>query len=253
MRENIHCFASLDSTNTACRRLAQSGAPDGTVVIARQQTAGRGRMGRHFESPEGLGLYLSILWRPLCAAESLMSLTSLAAVAAMNAIKKVCGVTCSVKWPNDLVLGGKKLAGILTESVLSPDGKVEFVILGIGINLLQKAEDFSPEVSAIATSLLQKTGMAIDPDALAAELVDELDNLYKNILPDPDLWREEYLRACINIGKAVEIIRPDGTRQTAQARDIDGQYGLVVQYPDGGVETLRSGEVSVRGLHGYAE
>ena len=253
MRGRIQYYPSLDSTNLECRRLAEKGAPDGTVVIADCQTAGRGRLGRSFESPQGLGLYLSVLWHPHCAAESLLPLTALAAVAAVRAVERVSGIRCGIKWPNDLVLHGKKVAGILTESSLCENGAVSCVIVGIGINLRQRPGDFSPDVAVIASSLEAESGTSVDGAALADALIAELDTLYAEALPHPERWVAEYRAACLNPGRAVQVIRPDGTRLRARALDIDAQFGLMVQYPDGTVETLRSGEVSVRGLYGYAE
>lgn len=247
-----HCTV-LDSTNAHCRRMAARGAPSGTVVIAERQTAGRGRMGRSFESPAGMGLYLSILWRPHCTPEQLLPLTALCAVAAVRTIRRVCGIDCAIKWPNDLVLHSKKIAGILTESVPDVTGMVDYVIVGIGINLRQRPGDFSPDVAAIATSLRQETGVTVDRDVLAAALIEELDTLYRDILPHPEQWLAEYRAGCLNLGKTVQVICPDGTRRRATALDIDERFSLTVQYPEGTVETLRSGEVSVRGLYGYAE
>lgn len=108
-RPKVYHFKTVDSTNTVCKRLAMEGAPDGTAVIAARQTAGRGRMGRHFESPEGMGLYLSMLWRPVTSPEGLLPLTAMASACAAEAIRRVTGADVRIKWPNDLVLHGKKL------------------------------------------------------------------------------------------------------------------------------------------------
>ena len=153
-RENLHVLETVDSTNSFCRRLALEGAPDGTAVLADCQTAGRGRRGRSFQSPAGKGLFFSILWRPDCAPEELLPLTALSAVAVCRAIQRVTGVRPQIKWPNDLVLGGRKLAGILTEMSLEGEsGHVSHVVVGIGINVHQQPEDFAGEVADIATSL----------------------------------------------------------------------------------------------------
>ena len=122
----------VDSTNNVCKTLAAQGADD-TAVIARRQTAGKGRLGRSFRSPEG-GLYLSVLWRG-CPAEQLLTVTPLAAVAVCRAIEQTCGAVCGIKWCNDVVLNGKKLCGILTESSLRPDGGAEWLVVGIGVNV----------------------------------------------------------------------------------------------------------------------
>ncbi len=252
MDKNIPRLTVLEtttSTNDVCKDLARRGAPDGAAVIARHQTAGRGRRGRSFQSPAGLGLYLSILWRPHCAPEQLLPLTSLVAVAAAQAVEQVGGVTVGIKWPNDLILQGKKLAGILTESALTADGRVDYVVAGIGINCRQRTEDFGGEVADIATSLAMVTGKDVSHDALAEELLRRLDILRRDVLFAPETWLEEYRRRCITLGKTVKIVQ---TGAVVTAVDIDERYGLVVE-ENGQRTTYRSGEVSVRGLYGYTE
>ena len=167
----VYHYDTLDSTNTQCKRLAAEGV-ESAVVTADCQTAGRGRMGRRFQSPPGLGLYLSVLWRTGLAAGTLPMITPLAAVAVCRAIEGVCGLRCGIKWPNDLLLGGRKVCGILTESAFRPDGTPDWVIVGIGVNVSQTADDFSPDVAAIATSLRHQLGRDVSRDALAQALVE---------------------------------------------------------------------------------
>lgn len=235
----------VDSTNNVCKTLAAQGA-DNTAVIARRQTAGKGRLGRSFRSPEG-GLYLSVLWRG-CPAGQLLTVTPLAAVAVCRAIQQVCGAVCGIKWCNDVVLAGRKLCGILTESQLRPDGGAEWLVVGIGVNVAQTT--FPADIADTATSLAL-CGYEVDRDALALAILAELDGLRK-ALPHPDAWRAEYRARCVNMGKTVRVLRGGEARQ-ARALDIDGEFGLTVAYEDGGRETVRSGEVSVRGLYGYIE
>ena len=235
----------VDSTNNVCKTLAAQGADD-TAVIARRQTAGKGRLGRSFRSPEG-GLYLSVLWRG-CPAGQLLTVTPLAAVAVCRAIEQTCGAVCGIKWCNDVVLDGKKLCGILTESSLRPDGGAEWLVVGIGVNVAQTT--FPADIADTATSLAL-CGYEVDRDALALAILAELDGL-REALPHPDAWRAEYRARCVNMGKAVRVLRGGEARQ-ARALDIDGEFGLTVAYEDGGRETVRSGEVSVRGLYGYIE
>ena len=252
-RDNFRVLSETDSTNSACRRLALEGAPDGTVVLADCQTAGRGRRGRSFQSPAGKGLFFSILWRPDCAPEQLLPLTALSAVAVCRAIQQVCGAQAQIKWPNDLVLSGRKLAGILTEMALEGEsGHVSHVVVGIGINVHQRLTDFDGEVAQIATSLDMALGGSVCRAQLAAALLEEMDILRREVLFAPEKWLAEYRAACLNIGKTVQLIWGEG-REPAQALAVDDRYGLVVRHRDGRVETLRSGEVSVRGLYGYAE
>ncbi len=248
-RRSVAVLDTVTSTNDVCKQMACEGAPDGAAVLARHQTTGRGRLGRSFQSPKGLGLYLSILWRVDCLPEQLLPLTSLAAVAAARAVERVGGVQVGIKWPNDLVLNGKKVAGILTESALTPDGRIDHVVVGIGINCHQKQEDFAGEVADIATSLDMTTGNYVNQDALAEELLKQLDILRREVFFSPEKWLEEYRSRCITLGKKVKIVQTD---TVATALDVDEQYGLVVE-ENGQRKTYRSGEVSVRGLYGYME
>jgi len=241
-------FDEADSTNNVCKTLAAQGADD-TAVIARRQTAGKGRLGRSFQSPEG-GLYLSVLWRG-CPAGQLLTVTPLAAVAVCRAIQQVCGAVCGIKWCNDVVLDGKKIGGILTESSLRGDGSAEWVVLGIGINAAQRQEDFSPEVAEMATSLAA-AGYAAPPEKLAEALLAELEAMRAQ-LPCPGPWQEEYRRRCVNIGRTVQVLR-GGTARRAAALDVDSDFALAVRYEDdGSTEAVHSGEVSVRGLYGYTD
>ena len=252
----LRCFEELDSTNNYAKTLAQSGAPDGTAVIADSQTAGRGRMDRSFQSPKGQGVYLSVLLRPQLPPESLPPVTALAGVAVCAAVERVCGVRPGLKWPNDPVLNGKKLCGILTEMSLEAEtGRVQSLVLGIGVNILQKPEDFAPEIRETATSLFQALERPVSRPQLTAALLEELDRAYA-ALRSGDLsdYLAAYRRDCVNLGKTVQLIPfGGGARETAQAVDIDGEFSLVVRGADGREKTVRSGEVSVRGLWGYAE
>ena len=248
MREHIHWLGTVDSTNLVCKRMAAEGAPDGTVVMADAQTAGRGRLGRSFQSAQGLGLYLSVLWRPQTPPEEWMALPALCAVAACRAICRVCGLEAQIKWPNDLIYGGKKLGGILTESVLLEGAAA--VVLGIGINVSHRAADFEGEVRHMASSLETATGSSVSRQALAAALVEELDALRIVAFDEPTLWLEEYRRRCVTVGREVQVLS-GGTAHHALALDVDEGYGLRVRYADGSEETVRAGEVSVRGLYGY--
>ena len=242
---NVLRYDTVDSTNNVCKALAARGL-DNTAVIARAQTAGKGRLGRSFRSPEG-GLYLSALWRD-CPAEQLLTVTPLAAVAVCRAVERLCGAACGIKWCNDVVLHGKKLCGILTEASLLPDGGAAWLVVGIGVNVEQTA--FPPDIADVATSLVLQ-GLDVSPDALADAILAQLTAL-RAALADPAEWLAEYRRRCVNLGRPVRILRGDASRQ-ATALAIDEQFGLTVQYENGETETVRSGEVSVRGLYGYIE
>lgn len=247
----LHCLETIDSTNTYAKKLAMSGAPDGTVVIANDQTAGRGRMGRTFQSPKDKGIYLSVLLRPEMEPQRLMPVTAMAGIAVADAVEAVCGVRPGLKWPNDPVIGNKKLCGILTEMSLEGEtGRVQYLVLGIGINVGQA--DLTEDVAAIATSLSAYLGRPVSRPQLAAALIKELEKLYET-LKGGDLSRylAAYRRDCVNLGKTVQLLGED--REVVTAVDIDGEFGLVVRTEDGREKTVRSGEVSVRGMYGYVE
>ena len=155
----LFCYDQVDSTNTRVKQLALEGAQDGTVVVANCQTAGRGRMNRVFQSPRDQGIYLTALLRPQLPPDRLMMVTAMAGVAVCEAVEQICGVRPGLKWPNDPVLNGKKLCGILTElSLEGESGRLQYLAVGIGVNVGQRAEDFAPEVRPVATSLLQELG-----------------------------------------------------------------------------------------------
>ena len=249
----LHCLDTIDSTNSYAKRIAMTGAPEGTVVIANDQTAGRGRMGRQFQSPRDKGIYLSVLLRPEMEPQRLMPVTAMAGVAVCDAVEKVCGVRPGLKWPNDPVIGNRKLCGILTEMSLEGEtGRVQYLVLGIGINVGQEAEDFSPDVAAIAPSLSAYLGRPVSRPELAAALIHELERLYETLKAgDLSDYLNAYRRDCVILGKTVQLLGEE--REVVTAVDIDGEFGLVVRTGDGAEKSVRSGEVSVRGMYGYVE
>lgn len=164
-RATVRCFAQIDSTNSYLKAEAMRGAPDGLCAIADRQTAGRGRAGRPFRSDAGQGVYLSMLLRPNCAPTAAMTMTAHVAVAVCRALE-ACGVQPGIKWTNDLVLGTKKLCGILTElTVEAETGTVDSIVAGIGVNVRQRPEDFPPELRTIAGSVRSETGAGDLPRA----------------------------------------------------------------------------------------
>ena len=245
--ESVYYLESIDSTNSYAKALAKNGAPEGTAVIARCQTGGRGRMGRSFHSPEG-GLYLTLILRPNCKATDLMHLTCGVGVAASNAVFSAAGIRPGLKWINDLVLGTKKVGGILVEMSLTPEGIVDYALIGIGIN----CKDTVPsELAEIATALNRETGKEISPAALAAALLSELHKLSCTIFTEKEAILRTYRAFCVTLGKEVLLLRGEGKRQ-AFALDITDDGGLLVKYPDGTKDIVASGEASVRGLFGYS-
>lgn len=245
----ILCFETLDSTNTYCRQ--NENLPDGTVVVAVQQTAGKGRMGRSFQSTDA-GVFLSLLIKPDLPPTAVMSVTALCGVAVCNAIEAVCGIRPQIKWTNDIVLNRKKICGILTElSLESESGALQSLVMGIGINVNQQPSDFQEDVRKVATSLSMELGHPVSRPQLAAALIVELDHLYAALLQGKTAsYLERYRKDCLTLNKDVQLLRR-GTAEPAFAVDIDNEFGLVVRHKDGALETVRAGEVSVRGLYGY--
>lgn len=249
-QNQIHWFDSIDSTNTRAKEMALNGASHGTVLIADRQTGGRGRMGRSFLSPGGVGIYMSVLLRPRCRPEELMHLTCAAAVAMCDAVEQAAGFRPGIKWTNDLVSGGKKLAGILTELGLDASGQVAYAVVGIGINCCQQPEDFAPEIRDMAGSLSMIAGKPVSRSALASAMLEALAQMDRQLLTGKAQMMTQYRKDCITVGREISLVRGDEIRH-GLAVDVDEEGALLVQFPDGHKEAVNSGEVSVRGLYGY--
>ena len=246
----VQYFDSLPSTNTYLKELAAKGAPHGLCILAGQQSAGRGRMGRSFFSPANQGLYLSLLLRPGCKAQQLMHLTCAAGLAACDATKEISGFAPGLKWINDLVAGSKKLGGILTELSVDPaTGDVDYAIIGIGINL--SGNSFPEELAQIATSLEAVTGKTPDRAQVAAVLIKHLEEMSRKLLTDKASIMERYRSCCVTLGKEITVLQAD-TCLPGTALDITEDGSLLVKFSDGSVKAVSSGEVSVRGMYGYA-
>ncbi len=248
------CFESVDSTNAYLKRAASEGVIDGTVAVANEQTGGKGRRGRSFMSLPDKGIYLSVLLRPPVEPNHLLPITGFCAVAVCNAIERVAQVRPRIKWANDLVLGGKKLAGILTElSMEGESGALQYVIMGIGVNVAHTEEDFAGELSSIATSLNLETGASVSRAALAAAMIEELDALYMALLRHRLApYLEAYRNDCLTIGQEVQLLWED-VHEKVLAVGVDDDLGLQVMRANGTEDVIRTGEVSVRGLYGYVE
>ena len=247
-QDSIEYFDTIDSTNTLAKSLACAGAPEGTVIIAGQQTGGRGRLGRTFSSPAGMGIYLSVILRPDCLPEELMHLTCAAGVAASDAVAQYCGQHPGIKWTNDLVLGKRKLGGILTElSIDATTRKVAWAVVGIGINCCQQPEQFPEEIRDIACSL----GIPQqDVPSMAAQLIKVLHNMCIHLFVKKDEIMAEFRTKCVTIGQDISILRGDSVTH-AKAVGVDQDGGLEVILADGSKTTVTSGEVSIRGMYGY--
>ncbi len=246
----LYVLDSLGSTNDYAKELAAKGAPHGTVVIANRQEQGRGRMGRSFLSPDGLGIYFSMILRPNCTPAELMHLTCCTAVAVCDALERAAGHRPSVKWTNDLVSSGRKLGGILTElSIEGESGLVQYAVLGIGINCHQKLTDFDPSIRDMAGSLEMVTGKKPDRNRIIGELISQLVHMSNTIETDRLLWMNRYRKNCITLGRAVAVGKA-GEVRWGHALDVDDWGGLMVDFGQG-TETVQAGEVSVRGMYGY--
>ena len=249
---DLRCLEKIDSTNSYLKREALRGAAHGTVAVANYQTAGRGRLNRGFVSPPDKGVYLSMLLRPHLPPKLLLGATGMAAVAVCNAVERTAGIRPGIKWTNDLVLGSRKLCGILTElSVEGETGMAESLVIGAGVNVGHTRDDFGPEVAEIATSLALE-GCRVSRPALAAAMIEELYLLSQDLGRNQDRWLDAYRRDCVTLGKQVRLMWAQSQAE-ATALDVDNQFGLVVRLSDGTQTTVRTGEVSVRGMYGYAD
>ena len=250
-QDSLLYFDSIESTNTLAKQLAADGAAHGTVLIADHQTGGRGRMGRSFHSPAGSGIYMSVILRPDCAPQELMHLTCAAAVAMCDAVERSCGIRPGIKWTNDLVVGKQKIAGILTELGLGTGGKVNYAIIGIGINCCQDVSDFPEEIQSVAGSLHSVTGKSIDRASVASAMIDALYRMDQLLLTEKAYLMDAYRRDCMTLGQSVSVVKADGSVRHGTALDIDEDGGLLIRFTDGSEGTVTSGEVSVRGMYGY--
>ena len=247
----IVCLEQVDSTNTYLKRRGAEGGAHGLAALAEEQTGGRGRRGRRFESPKGAGLYLSVLLRPDCAPAEAVTLTAWVGVAVCDAVEQAAGVRPRIKWTNDIILNGKKLCGILTEmSVEGETGAVDYVVAGMGTNVGETAEYFAQAGLADIATSLDIEGHAVDRNVLAACLLNALDRMAKEFPQEKGKWLKQYRADCLTPGHEVKLVGPEGERR-AEALAIDDDFGLVVALPDGTTETITAGEVSVRGIAGY--
>jgi BirA family biotin operon repressor/biotin-[acetyl-CoA-carboxylase] ligase len=239
----LEVHQSVTSTNILAKELAAQGVKEGTVVIAREQTQGRGRMGRSFYSPDSSGIYFSIILRPKLNLEDSLLITTATAVAVAKAIETVAGVKASIKWVNDIFVQEKKVCGILTEASINfESGGLEYAVVGIGINIQTK--DFPEEISRIAGSLFtDKPDNVPVTSMLVAEVLNNLSESMNSLTNKKYL--DEYRERSFLIGKEILVIKGNQS-VPAKAIDIDNKARLVVEYDNGEIEALNSGEVSVR-------
>lgn len=250
---NVHVFETVDSTNNVLKDMASKGVPSGTVVISDHQSGGKGRRGRSFSSPSGVGIYLSYLLKPDSGFDKISDLTSWTAVAVADAIKNAYGLDSQIKWVNDLLMNRKKICGILTEvTVEGESGLIDTCIIGIGINVNESG--FPEEISQIATSIsIENGGKTFIRSTLAAEIIKSMDKLASG-WPDDSYYLNRYRELNITTGSRITAfpqMAENGQGRTGTAVEINDDFSLKVRFDDGSVSDLRSGEVSVRGLYGY--
>lgn len=245
----IEYYDEIDSTNIRAKALGESDGIDGTVVVANEQTAGRGRRGRAWKSPAGSSVAFTILLRPELKAINAPSLTIVAAMAVAAAINNIEGLEGNIKWPNDIVVNGKKVVGILTE--MSTDMEyINYVVVGIGINI--NTESFPDDIKDMATSLRVEAGREINRSKVIADTLCYFEKYYKQFIETHDLTllSEDYNNMLINKDKEVYIMENEQKRK-AIAIGIDKEGALIIKNINGDFEKVIAGEVSVRGLYGY--
>lgn len=252
--KDIIVYDEVDSTNRILKELGSDGAPEGTIVISDCQVKGRGRLGRSFISPHGTGIYFSYLVRPTERIDEISTITAWTSVAISNAIFNVTGIRPDIKWVNDLVMNKKKICGILTELSLETEtGRIDNIVIGIGVNVNHKPEDFPEEIRDIASSISYELNKDISRAKLAAEMCKEMDKLVSNWATAKDTYLELYRDNCITIGKDVSCvsIHTANESRNGKALGINEDFSIKIQFEDGSVQDMSSGEVSVRGLYGY--
>lgn len=249
MGRNCIFLETVDSTNNYLKRAAEDGAVNGTLAVAEEQTGGKGRRGRSWETPKGTNIAMTILLRPEIRPEHASRLTLLMAMAVVRGIQKETGLQAGIKWPNDVVVDGHKVCGILTEMNTEVD-YINYVVIGTGINVNQT--EFPEEIREIAGSLKLSAGHPVARAGLIASIMEELEDLYEVFLKTEDLsaLKDEYNRNCVTCGHEIRVLEP-GHEYTGTTDGINDLGELVVKKADGETVCVYAGEVSVRGLYGY--
>lgn len=233
-------FDSLDSTNTLAKAMLKDGENDDFLIVAREQTKGRGRFERKFYSPKDAGVYFSLVVTPKTG-EEIAFYTPICAIATADAVRSVCGKNALVKWVNDVYVDGKKCSGILCEATSSKNGEIDKVVMGIGVNLYEKAGGFDEEIKDKACAVAD--GVENASNIIVATIVNEIRELIENF--DKEYIVAKYKRLSMLIGKKIEVCKEENSAEKAIAVDIDENCGLIVRYGDGKEENLRIGEVKI--------
>lgn len=245
-RNYLH-FESISSTNDYAKEIAPSAA-DGTAIVAEEQTSGRGRMGRHWVSNKGQGIWLSIILKPNLSPNEAVKLTQVAAVSVIETIKEIADIRSGIKWPNDIVINSKKVCGILTEMNGEID-RVNFIVIGIGVNV--NVQNFPEDLCGKATSLSIETGKILDRKPLTASILNNFEKYYRIFLINGfSSIRNLCKEYSLTLNKDVKVII-NNNECIGRAVDIDDDGNLIVVFKNGEKKTIASGDVSVRGLLGY--
>lgn len=241
---DIRVFQETTSTSDVVEKLARDGVKEGAVVFAESQTQGRGRLGRKWISPPGKGLWFSVLLRPDLRPQAVTQLTIASATALVRAMRASTGLTAEIKWPNDILIRGKKVAGILTEMSGELD-HVKHAILGIGVDVNLTTREFPPELRKLATSIKAETGRAVDRAELATAILRELDGDYARIGSGQfETVAGEWERYCSTIGRNV-VIQIGDRRIQGRAESLDGDGALLLRTQHGHLERITGGDVTL--------
>ena len=245
--KTVHFARKTDSTNLWIKRLAKEGAPEGTLALAEFQSAGRGRLGRSWEVPEGTSVMMSILLRPKFEPQYAPTLTLVMGMAVAKAVKNL-GFDVSIKWPNDVVVSRKKICGILTEMGVR-DGKIDYAVIGVGINV--NIKEFPEEMADKATSLYLESGKEFDRSQIPGLVMEAFEEYYEKFAATCDLsgLKEEYESILANYDQPVRVLAKEPYEGVARGITDGGE--LLVEKTDGTIVAVSAGEVSVRGLYSY--
>ena len=245
--KTVHFARETDSTNLWIKRLAKEGASEGTLALAEFQSAGRGRLGRSWEVPEGTSVMMSILLRPKFEPQYAPTLTLVMGMAVAKAVKKL-GFDVSIKWPNDVVVSHKKICGILTEMGVR-DGKIDYAVIGVGINV--NIIEFPEEMADKATSLYLESGREFDRSQIPGLVMEAFEEYYEKFAATCDLsgLKEEYESILANYNQPVRVLAKEPYEGVARGITDGGE--LLVEKTDGTIVAVSAGEVSVRGLYSY--
>lgn len=247
--KNLYYYEDTDSTNADAMRLGEEGAEHGTLVVANHQNKGRGRRGRVWQSPVGTTISMSFLVKPEIAPGKASMLTLVMALAVAKGIEEACDLSTAIKWPNDILVNGKKVCGILTEMKAEMD-YIHGVIIGVGINV--NVESFPEELQSMATSLILEKGRKVSRAEVIERVAENFEEYYEKFMEAEDLslLRDLYEERLISKGKAVKVLDPQG-EYTGISKGITDTGELVVETQDGKEQQVYAGEVSVRGIYGY--